>query len=449
MTALAGHKGKIGAAMLLAWLLSRFSLSSLSAVRAILVLAIENDESFYLVMASALSAVSNAIRAALLYCGWFLAAEGAAERTGKPMLAWALPALMIPVSYQISGYFHLPSVPQFGFSAFFTLLSVLFLQYICRDISRTGYKILIQVLIVMAIQWLDVIPPLTGRGFGTGEMSLAVKSVAVLMDKDDMSGSICAIFFFFNALVALLMARLFVNYEKQLSQLNLIQLRERDLIQLRHQQATTRLYQELQLLVHDLKRPLTVILGLTNLLSLSAYREVASHAEIILEATEGMNQMIDEIKTPLAMRKVNVGELLDYTMSQVRPLSWGESVIVEASDDVKRTVLKINLIRFSRALVNLLDNASNASGLNGGGSLVKISAASGEDKVIINIEDNGPGFSSADKSGVSAWGSTGLGLVFVKQVIEGGDCSISYKDRPGGGTVCSVLVPVLNSEVSE
>lgn len=434
---------------MLAWLLSRFSLTPLSAVRTILVLAIANDESFYLVMASALSAASNAIRAVLLYCGWFLVAESAAERLRKPLLTWTLPAVLIPISYQLSGYFHLPSVPQFGFSAFFTLLSVLFLQYLCRDISRTGYKLLIQVLIVMAIQWLDVIPLLTGWGFGTGEMSLAVKNVALLMDKDHMSGTICVIFFFSNAAVALLMARLFVNYEKQLSQLNLIQLRERDLIQLRHQQATTRLYQELQLLVHDLKRPLTVILGLTNLLSLSRDREVAAHADIILEATEGMNQMINEIKTPLAMRKVTVGELLDYTMSQVRPLPWGESVLVEASDGVKGTFLKINLIRFSRALVNLLDNASNASGLNGGDCLIKISAVPDGDKIIINIEDNGPGFCSSDKEGASAWGSTGLGLVFVKLVIEGGNCSIHYKDRPGGGTICQVLVPALSEEASE
>jgi len=433
------YKGKTGLAMLALWFLSRFSLYTLIVVRSALERAISFDDSFYLVMASSMVVASNAAKAVLLYCGWFLIAEAAAEKTGREFISWILPPLVIPLSYQLTAYFRLPSVPQFGFAAFFTLLSVVFLQYICRSVSRSGYKILIQSMFILAIHWLEVIPPLTRRGLGMGELSLSVKTLAELMGKDKMLGAICFIFFAFSSIVALLMARLFVSYEKQLSQLNLIRARERDLIRMRHEQARARLYQELQLLVHDLKRPLTVIVGLANLLSLSKDGGVAAHGGIILESAEGMDQMINEIRTPDAERCVSAGELINYTMSQVRPLPWGENVVVEAGQDALAVKLKINLIRFSRALVNLLDNARHASEISGD-CFIKISAQKSGKSVVIDIEDNGPGFTPG-KKGVSSLGSSGLGLLFVKQVIEDGNCTIQYKKRPEGGTLCAVTVP--------
>lgn len=435
------NKGKIGLVMLAAWFVSRFSLYTLTSEWSILERAILFDDSFYLIMAAALVATSNAIKAILLYCGCFLAAEAASEKTGREFIAWVVPPLIITVSYQATAFFHLPSVPQFGFAAFFTFLSVLFLQYICRRVTRGGYKILIQSMFILAIHWLDVIPSLTRWGLGMGELSLTVKTLANLMGKEDMLGTVCLIFFMFNAIVALLMVRLFISYEKQLLQLNLIRSRERDLIRLRNEQAHARLYQELQLLVHDLKRPLTVIIGLANLLSQLRGETGAAHNDVILEAAEGMNQMIDEIKSPAAMRCVCAGELLNYVMSQVRPLPWGTRVLVEADEAVCAATIKVNLIRFSRAIVNLLDNANRASEFVGGDGLIKFSARRTTANVIIDIEDDGPGFVPG-KQGVSLWGSSGLGLVFVRQTMEDGNCQISYTNRLGGGTQCTVTVPL-------
>lgn len=434
------NKGKIGLVMLAAWFVSRFSLYTLTIELSILERAILFDDSFYLIMAAALVATSNAIKAILLYCGCFLAAEAASEKTGREFIAWVVPPLMITVSYQATAFFHLPSVPQFGFAAFFTFLSVLFLQYICRRVTRGGYKILIQSMFILAIHWLDVIPSLTRWGLGMGELSLTVKTLANLMGKDDMLGTICLILFIFNAIVALLMVRLFISYEKQLMQLNLIRSRERDLIRLRNEQARARLYQELQLLVHDLKRPLTVIIGLANLLSQRG-EAGAAHSNVILEAAEGMNQMIDEIKSPAAMRCVYAGELLNYVMSQVRPLQWGTRILVEADEAVRAATIKVNLIRFSRAIVNLLDNANRASEFVDGGGLIRLSARRTAANIIIDIEDDGPGFVPG-KQGVSLWGSSGLGLVFVRQTMEDGNCQINYTNRLGGGTLCTVTVPL-------
>lgn len=435
-----------GILLIAAWIASRFTLTTTRLVSVELLYAVTHDESYYLLAAAVVIAASNAIKAIFLYCGWFLVGEGVAEKTRKNWLEWLIPLVMIPLSYQVTVYFQLPIVPLFGFSAFFALLSVLFLQFICRDVSHDGYKIIIQIMIVFAIQWLDVIPMLTPYGFGRGEHSMAVKNIAVLMNRSGMLGVLCGVIFFACAAMALLVARLFVSYEKQLKQLNLIRVREKDLARLRHQQTSARLYQEMQHLVHDLKRPLTVIIGLANLLSESENERTASHGAVILKSSEQMEQMINEIKAPEAVRRVSLTELLDFTMTQVRPLSWGDGVLAEIDADAAEMTLSVNQIRFSRALVNLLDNAYNAT-KELDNPLIKISASASGGGVSINIEDNGPGFLTPQDDRLSAWGSTGLGLDFTKKVITDSGGTLRFEDIMTGGLRCSVWVPAAVMEV--
>lgn len=436
----------LGTMLLAAWIASRFSLTTTRLISIALLRTVTFDETYYLIVSAAIIAVSNAIKAVLLYCGWFLVGEGAAEWMQKEQLELFIPLVMIPLSYQATVYFQLPIVPLFGFSAFFTLLSVLFLQFICRDLSRSGYKIVIQMMIVFAIQWLDVIPSLTPYGFGRGEHSMTVKTVAVLMDRSNMLGVICGVIFFVGAAMALLMARLFVGYEKQLRQLNLIRVRERDLIRLRHQQSRARLYQEMQHLVHDLKRPLTVVIGLANLLSESGDKVSATYGGMILKSSEQMEQMINEIKAPDAVRSVSVTELLNFTMAQVRPLPWGDGVLVEIDGCADEMALSVNQIRFSRALVNLLDNAYNAT-RDLENPLIRIFAAIDEGGVLINIEDNGPGFLTPLDDRLSSWGSTGLGLAFTRKVITDGGGRLSFENMRAGGLRCAVWMPTTAGEV--
>lgn len=436
-----------GIILLAVWVMTRFSHSTTRLVVSHLQRAVVPDESYYLFTAAATIAMSNAIKAAFLYCGWFLVGEGVAERTRKEQFAWCIPLIMIPLSYQAMVYFPLPIVPPFGFSAFFSLLSVLFLQFICRDVSHSGYKIVIQIMIVFAIQWFDVIPALTDYGFGRGELSMAVKNMATLMDKEDFLDTQSRIFFCVSATMALTMAKLFVSYEKQLRQLNLIRARERDFALLWHEQAQARLYLEMQYLVHDLKSPLTVVIGLANLLAESKdLAKTASHCEVILKASEQMEQMINEIKAPEAVRLVSVNELFNFTLSQIRPQPWGDDVIVEMAEDFAATKLQVNQIRFSRALVNLLDNARNAT-RDLQCPLIKLYATTDGSDVLIGVEDNGPGFLTPCNDGLSSWGSTGLGLAFVKKVVEDGKGNILFENMTEGGLRCVVRMPVA-SEVA-
>ncbi len=396
------------------------------------------DSGFLLVSATVLVVV-NAVRAFFLYTGWFLLGQSLASYSGW----WdrLVPLICIPSCYGAAWFLNLPSVPHFGAPAAMALISVMAILFLSRGVARPGNRAVVLGVLVLSLQWLDVIPSLTPYGFGGGELSLAIKEVAVLMERDKVLDVVGSVSFLFGFAMAMVVIELFVGYEKRLFQLRLLRERERELARLRQEQTRNRAYREMQFLVHDLKRPLTTVMGLADVMVHSpSDRESVRHAMTIQRAAERMDQMVSEIGDPLAVQSVSVAGVLDYALSQIRPLPWSRWVSQVSREEWDGVVLRVNLIRFSRALVNILENAHRATeGLDAPEISVEVVEKSGT--VLFRVMDNGLGFSFSPRPGRSSWGSTGLGLAFVREVVEacGGDLSI--ENSPEGGAMVTVSVP--------
>ena len=431
--------------MVALWLVSQSIQLTFIPVYSNLYLAVTINEGSFILISAMWLVLNNAVRVNLLYGGWFVFSDGLADVFDSKRVAWILPPIAITLSYFGISLLHFPSVPHFGVPALFAIISVWLLQYITRDVKRAGYKIAVQVAVVFSIQWLDLIPVLTPYGFGWGELSVAVKEASLLMEKDHLLNMVCGLAFVFSSLASLLLTKLFVSYEKQLRQLCLLRRRERELTRIRTDQARMRLYQEMQYLVHDLKRPLTTVLGLADLLSISSDQATASHGRAIMSAAEKLEQMIGEIKNPDCVREASVEEIVNYTMAQIRVLPWGNIVSVVIADESMKKSITLNVIRFSRVLVNLLDNARHATdGL--GSPLVSLKVRAAWNEIFFIIEDNGVGFTETETGENSGWGSTGLGIAFVRKALEGFNGALKYEERTGGGVVCTVSVPTARTE---
>lgn len=437
---------KCAAALLLlaAWLASQTIQFTFIPVYHNMSQAVSFDEGGYIMLAAMWLVLNNSVRVACLYFGWFMLADGLSAVFRSPRAAWALPPVAISASYFGPALLHFPSMPHFGVPALIALTSACAFLYMSRDVKRTWYKLPILASVVFSIQWLDLIPWLTPYGFGWGELSLALKEVAALMERDYLLDSFCSLAFCSSAVLSLLLAKLFVSYEKQLRQLGVLRARERELMRVRTEQARMRLYQEMQYLVHDLRRPLTTILGLADLMAMSSDEAAAHHSRAVLDAAERMDMMIGEIKNPDAVRASTVGEAVCYTMAQVRVLPWGASVAVSVPEDVADAKIMINVIRFSRVLVNLLDNAHNAAAH--GSPFIALSTARAGGCVSFVVEDNGPGFAEPEGGAKSSWGSSGLGLAFAREALSAWGGRLSYEARAGGGTVCTVSIPEAGKE---
>lgn len=426
----------LGAVMIALWVFSHYPTWPARSVIASLDRSVRLlDSGFLLVSAITLVGI-NATRAFFLYAGWFL------------MGGEYMPLLGIPACYAGAWFLRLPSVPHFGVPAVMALVSVVMIKYLSRGVARQGNRVVVLGVLIFSLQWLDVIPSLTPYGFGWGELSLSIKEVATLMDRDRVLNLVGTMLFFFSFAVSMVVIELFVGYEKRLSQLRVIRDRERELSRLRQDQAQARVFREMQYLVHDLKRPLTTITGLADVLAHSSSDpSVVSHCSTIQRAAGRMDQMVSEIGDPMAVQVISPVKAVDYCMSQIRPLEWSKKMGVQVPKCADTWRIKVNLIRISRALVNLLENSHRATEEVDDPSIV-MEVDRGDCGVMFRVLDNGSGFV---QRGVprSQWGSTGLGLAFVREAVESYGGTLSIENRSDGGASVTLCIPDAAEEGGE
>lgn len=431
-----------GTGFLILWVLSQWLPAE--KVFYFMDLAVDNWDSGYLLASGVALVIINSIRAIPLYLGWFLLGEGITQYIpGKSIPSWLIPIIAIPLSYSLISTLGKGIVPHFGIPAVLSVTSVLILHFMTREVSGWFNKALALALFIFSFQWFDIIPFLTPYGAGWGELSMSIKDIARLMEKEmvlNISGFIlfCSLF-----LGGIITSELLVAYSSQINSISLLRENEKKLASMREENIRNRGAVELQQLVHDLKRPLTTITGLTDvILSMDDTDAIKTHTAVIAKAAGNMNGMVSEILHAHARRRIVVSDLLSYTRNQISPFHWKDLVNIEADEKTLETEISVNLIRLSRALVNLLDNSHRAVKENPD-PFIGIYAYLEGDEVSIKVTDNGPGFEShVLPENVSGWNSTGIGLGFVKQVVEDNGGSITIPDDTGGGGQVEIRLPV-------
>ena len=428
-----------GSLFLLLWLASQ-RISAFPVLSAIGRVADSLDSGDLLTAASSV-AVLNGVRAIALYLGWFLLGSGISSlKSSLHSLSWMIPVTAIPLTY-----FLLPALGEglqlhFGIPAVLSVTTVLVLRYLTREISDWGYKSLALALFVFSFQWLDVLPFLTPYGAGWGELSLSVKTAAALLRKTTFLNRAGGTVFLGLFLSGVLTTELLVSYGARLASLALLRDREQKMALLREKNLSARIMLEMQQLVHDLKRPLTTILGLADVIVSGRGGEgVEKYGAVIAEAGRSMEEMISEILHEDFRRPISLGDLLEYVFTQISPFSWRETVTLRAEKSALAESVTVNVVRLSRAVVNLLDNAHRAN-LQTGGDFIEISLTLSGEWAEIAVSDRGPGFPSSER-GSSGWNSTGLGLQYVTMVAENHGGRFVPSASPEGGALATLLLP--------
>jgi two-component system osmolarity sensor histidine kinase EnvZ len=112
--------------------------------------------------------------------------------------------------------------------------------------------------------------------------------------------------------------------------------------------------------------------------------------------------------------------------------------------------IRVRPLSLKRILVNLIDNAVRY----GGGAPVDIEYALGDEAIEIRVLDRGPGIPAEEREAVfrpfyrlepsrsSRTGGSGLGLAIVRQLASANGWSVTLAERPGGGTIAGIRIPV-------
>ncbi len=211
---------------------------------------------------------------------------------------------------------------------------------------------------------------------------------------------------------------------------------------------------------HELRTPLSSILGAVGSLvdseELYSSEERRSLLETINEGALRMSRLIGNL---LDMARLEGGRVqLNEEWCDIQDIIG--VALAEFSEEWKIRPLKIDvqselpLIRVDfgflvQVLVNLLDNAVKYSPQGGE---AEIAAYEDEDKVVLVVGDSGPGIADKEKprifekfyriSGVHHIAGTGLGLSICKGIVEAHKGVIWVEDRPGGGALFLISLPV-------
>jgi two-component system sensor histidine kinase HydH len=196
---------------------------------------------------------------------------------------------------------------------------------------------------------------------------------------------------------------------------------------------------------HQLRNPLASLKGHAQLLlegfpSGSSGREGAE--TVVREASRLevlTDQILDFVRTgSVERRPVDPGALLRGIGER-----WPEGrVVVEASGAPDPWPLDRD--RFEQALVNIVDNAVDASPP---GTPVRLEAHQSSGKLSVRVVDQGPGLQPGEEERIfepfytQRVHGTGLGLALARRIVEGHGGSISARRVPEGGTEIRIELP--------
>ena len=157
---------------------------------------------------------------------------------------------------------------DFGIPAFALTLGVLLFSRLRQMARRVIHKIFIFSLLLFGLEWLDIVPVLSGFWFGRGEVSTDIKLIATFLHAQDVfniTGLAFASIFVANAFIT---ARLLSVYTKEIQAVEQARQLEKLASQVTLQALENRSLREMQSLVHDLKTPLTTIQGLADVIAM-------------------------------------------------------------------------------------------------------------------------------------------------------------------------------------
>jgi len=212
-------------------------------------------------------------------------------------------------------------------------------------------------------------------------------------------------------------------------------------------------------LSHDLRTPLTVLVGLAESLALTKPPLSLAQAETADAIQDEARRMSTLVGNLLEMARIESGQV--SLNLQWQPL---EEVVGAALDSSRSMLLRhkvevriprdLPLVRFDallleRVLVNLLENASKYTPP---GSTVTLSAEVIADRLSVSVSDNGPGLPKGREEAVfqkftrgereSATPGVGLGLAICRAIIEAHQGRIVGMNRPGGGATFTFTLPL-------
>lgn len=211
---------------------------------------------------------------------------------------------------------------------------------------------------------------------------------------------------------------------------------------------------------HDLRTPLTALVGLADTLLMTKPQVSAKQKELLDAIRQSALRMNDLVSNLLDMARLESGtvqlnrqwqpleEVIGSALSSCSSLLDKRPISVHLDSDLP--LAYIDAVLIERVLVNVLENASKYTPEN---SSIEISGYMKGNRIVLTIDDHGPGlpagqehtifekFERGDKE--NAMPGIGLGLAISKAIMKAHDGTIHGESRSNGGARFTLTFPFL------
>ena len=222
-----------------------------------------------------------------------------------------------------------------------------------------------------------------------------------------------------------------------------------------------------QLIVHDLKSPLTVILSGMNLLgkeNLGTLTETQKRLVTNLEKSgDNILQMINDL---LDVERLEAGaltlqksltdtvSLLQMQVAESQILASTNKQTLAFSHDLNLPHIRVDKGLITRVFANLLSNALKFTPESGS---VRVTITHEDGGLMVAVADSGPGVPLHERERIfekfaqvegGERRGAGLGLTFCKMVIEAHEGTLIVKESDMGGALFCLTIPFNGDEVT-
>ena len=249
-----------------------------------------------------------------------------------------------------------------------------------------------------------------------------------------------------------------------------LELQRAELLQSEHDfrtvaEASSKLKDEfLATLSHELRNPLNVVLGYSELLMRTPEITAAPHLLQISQAlkrnAQSQSQLINDLldlsrlqtgKVSLNLETISFATIVANAVETVRAEATVKQITISITSPDQVFVIDADPLRMQQVVWNLLNNAVK---FTPAGGEIRVSLHSESNAVLLTIEDTGPGidpeflphvfemFRQADSSSVRRHGGMGIGLALVQQLIQLHKGSVTVtSDGLGHGAKFTIRLP--------
>jgi two-component system sensor histidine kinase KdpD len=210
---------------------------------------------------------------------------------------------------------------------------------------------------------------------------------------------------------------------------------------------------------HDLRTPLVSITGALSSLQEDGSMDEGTRQSLLDTAREEADRLNRLVGNLLDMTRIEAGaiqvrreysdvlDVIGTALEMIKDPLGDHPVKVDVPDDLP--LVPIDFVLIERVLVNVLDNAIKYSPAQ---APIDIQARLVGNDLQINILDRGPGIPMRDLERIfdkfyrvqhpGNVRGTGLGLSICKGIVEAHGGSIEAKNRAGGGTIITIVLPI-------